>query len=47
MSNATSIEFNQDIIQNRQSRGIAARTLKRKARIRTFWWEENIFTEHV
>ena len=36
MPSATSIEFNQDIIQNKQSRGINARNLKMKARIKTF-----------
>ena len=39
MPSATSIEFNQYIIKNKQSRGIAARNFKRKARIKTFWWE--------
>ena len=37
MTSVTSIEFNQDIIQNKQSRGIAARNLKRKTKIKTFW----------
>ena len=47
MPSATLIEFNQDIIQNRQSRGIAVRNLKRKARIKIFWLGENVFTEYV
>ena len=47
MPSATLIEFNQEIIQNRQSRGIVVRNLKRKARIKIFWLGENVFTEHV
>ena len=47
MPSATLIEFNQDIIQNRQSRGIAVRNLKRKAIIKIFWLVENVFVEHV
>ena len=32
MPSATLIEFNQDIIQNRQSRGIAVRNLKKESK---------------
>ena len=32
MPSATSIEFNQDIIQNKQSRGIDARNFKKESK---------------
>ena len=40
---ATLIEFNQDIIQNRQSRGISVR----KQELKFYDKEKNVSTEHV
>ena len=41
MPSATLIEFNQDIIQNRQSRGIAVRNLKGKQELKFSDWENH------